>query len=461
MESIIEKSRLKKLWELVYKNDNFPFLVLMGAFLIYHWLMQGWIGDDYSYSQTLNDKTVPEYMSIFWTRWASRVLVGTVAVIITHVSFALWKILDILFIGFIGYAISELTGFKNKRKANYIISCFIFMYGFGAMATAGWAVTTMTYLWPMACGIYAAVSIRYIYEGRKLKWYNYFLFTATLIYGANLEQMGIMMSVAFTIALIYFIIVKRPWKFICFQWVIAVIDMLLIFISPGNSVRNAEEAADCFPDFLSFGFLEKVELGYSSTLFRIITERNVLYMFLTALLAVSVWKKYRDPLYRAISMLPFAAFAILGFGQNTAVYFFPGLSRILQQMTEHGIITLANFDTRKSYISIVLFGMICAAILISIYILYGNTIKSLSLIMLIVTGFATRMALAFTPTIWKSDERTYLFMMFGAVICCVVIMYDFMAAYKDTKQARAIWYIMTIFASGCYLSNMLTLINAK
>lgn len=162
MEAINEKSRLKKLWELVYKNDNFPFLVLMGAFLIYHWLMQGWIGDDYSYSQTLNDKTVPEYMSIFWTRWASRVLVGTVAVIITHVSFALWKILDILFIGFIGYAISELTGFKNKRKANYIISCFIFMYGFGAMATAGWAVTTMTYLWPMACGIYAAVSIRYI-----------------------------------------------------------------------------------------------------------------------------------------------------------------------------------------------------------------------------------------------------------------------------------------------------------
>lgn len=133
----------------------------------------------------------------------------------------------------------------------------------------------------------------------------------------------------------------------------------------------------------------------------------------------------------------------------------------MQQLTDHGIITLANFGTRKSYISIVLFGMICAAILISIYILYGNTIKSLSLIMLIVTGFATRMALAFTPTIWKSDERTYLFMMFAAIICCVVIMYDFMAEYKNAKQAKAVWYIMTLFAGGCYLSNMLTLINAK
>ena len=91
--------------------------------------------------------------------WTSRVLIEMTLGFIFKISGYLWVIGNVCMITLIGYSISKLFVSEDKKQMNIMILFLIMLYPIERMAGAGWAATTVNYIWPLATGLFSLISI--------------------------------------------------------------------------------------------------------------------------------------------------------------------------------------------------------------------------------------------------------------------------------------------------------------
>ena len=64
----------------------------------------------------------------------------------------------------------------------------ILIYPIVLMNGAGWAATTINYMWPLATGLFALIPIRKIWDEEKIKFWQYPLYIIAMIFATNQEQ---------------------------------------------------------------------------------------------------------------------------------------------------------------------------------------------------------------------------------------------------------------------------------
>jgi len=456
---LFTKNKIKK----ICKSSYFPFIVLIIAMLIIHVKTRAF-NDDAFFITQYNQKGFVQYFQERYNIWTTRLIIEFIMMGILTTSFMIWRILDSLMIGLLAFVLSKMFNYEKSAINNWLIVLFMLMYNWIDMSSAGWVATTLNYNWPLTFGLLSLIAVKKIVENKKIKWYEYIIYVLAGLYASNEEQMCIILIPICIVSIIYLLYFKKKnIKDICFIFIQVMISSgLLIFMltGPGNKLRKEYEIGACFPNYLMQTFTDKIRLGITATMSKYIATPNLVFGFISFLILILVLKKHKNMLYRWIASIPFLTVMILGFGKDIIVNIFPGFAKLTNMpvngMSDFVNITVYNFYDLRYYIPLVLSCITLGCILISIYLIWGNSLKSFILIFIVILGFASRIALAFSPTLYVSNYRTFIFFEYSIIIVGICVLENLNSILEKSKM-KIILNILILLAFLNYVNLVLTI----
>lgn len=413
---------------------HMPCLLYMLVMIAYH-TMYKCAGDDQALIESTLKPTIwEEFSSVVYnfTSWSSRVLVNLPIHIMLHLDYRIWLVMNIFMFYVIYRSLSYIFVKSNVLVNNYVLTGLLLLFPFNYAITAGWITTTMTYIWPLAMALLSCTTIRKLQEGGAYKWYHYILFFFTTLYGANQEQLSVILSVVFVITTVLIIRDKKLSGMIVMQTILSLGNLALHMFAPGNGVRSQTEASVRFPDYGTMSIIDKLELGFSSSLYEFFYTVNYIVFIMGILIMVLVFMKTKNVFYRLIGSALFLAQGFFGFFINGIVERRFHIAIFSNRMHSSGTIDEANYYSWKSYYAIVLLFIVSICLIVSLYIVFGNTRKSIYAIGLLFAGLGARMVVAFSPSIWVSSVRTFI-MMYFAFIAITALLANEMDWKKSPK----------------------------
>lgn len=448
---------MKKILKKIYDLNEFPFFLLFALELLAHFFMTMTIGDDIPFSEIYKTGVLSR-LSWGYENWSTRLLIEGVYYNLYRFPFGIWKMIDSSLIVLIGYSISKLFVYSNKRKNNYIIVCLILIYPLTHMVTAGWIATSANYTWAIALGLYALIPLQKLYSNNKVKWYQYVFATLALLYGSNAEQMACILWGGLVLLLVY-----QIWKMNVKAYHILqlfVVSGMLIFKVTGPSNSNVVKtgAEQFFPDWFTLNFIDKLYLGFTTFAEHFLGSANMIFLVLLVTIFAGVWMKRKLPVYRIIAAIPICILSFLTIFRPLTSIFMPSLPKAFEGIQ----VSLKNFNHAAEYLPFVVYILLCVLICVSIYIFYGNHIKSLIGISLFGIAMMSRIMIGFTSTVYASDMRTYAGSYFLFIILIVILIHDTYAGFTFQKRFEELYekiycFSLVILAAMSYFNLLLSL----
>lgn len=364
-----------------------------------------------------------KYLKTLYTGWSSRLLVNFCIHIFLHFSPVFWIIGNVGMLFLLSHSLCGIFFKTNKNASNYMFMALLFLYPFNYQISAGWLVTTMTYIWPLAIGsLFFYRLSKQLSNSAATKPHTLFINLLLLIYCTNQEQFNVFALLILASLGGYCIFRKSHYRSTLFYLLYSLLSLAFHLTCPGNSARKSAETATWFPDYAQLTFFQKIDLGISSTLQEFFLKFNPLFLIFSILLFYIIIKKYNTSNLRFIAFVPLLVSLTFGPLKNLLNTTFTGINQIAASVTEYGIITNANCLDYKSYIPlfIIIFTALC--VVLCLYLVFENTFKTILSLTLLLAGMATRMAIAFSPTVWASSMRTYTILYFAiiAIICMLI-----------------------------------------
>lgn len=416
------RGRLQKL----YTAPWFPFLVYGILMFGLHLFLKP-MHDDIRYMQVLKNGTGNSIFEVFFNYlanryrvWSSRQVIEGVLIFLAPFPF-LWKVLDTLLWVSIAHMFSRFFNSERRAALNWFIVCAMLSFPLKSMSTAGWIATTTNYSWPLALGMFSLLPADNAIKGKKTGLPVYILAVLALLYAANLEQMCCVLLALFGLFLIYLYgRDKKIYKFIVLEILVCLGMLAFIATCPGNSRRYTEEIKNWFPTYPELSFLQRAELGYSSSLYKVVMESNPVFILFGFALAVAVFVNNRNVACRYIAAVPLAAGLVMGVFGEAALTVLPNLAGMRNQLTDTGTgfrLTNPLSWPPDAFLTAVL---VCA--LLGIWIAFRkNRGKAFFLCYLLLAGLASRVMMGFSPTVWASNDRTFIFMYFAFIAVTIAL----------------------------------------
>lgn len=402
------------------------------------------------------EHTIPDFVKDRYSNWSSRVIIEFVLCSVLKTSKYLWILIQSLMAVLACYSLSKLFVKENKEKNNYMLMAMVLIYPYYTMHQTGWASTSINYLWPLATGLFALIPIRKIWEGEKIKWWQYPLYTISLIFSSNQEQAGALLLgfyLAFTIIML-FRKDKKAKIYMFIQTILAIASIAFILTCPGNGIRQEEELYR-FKGYEMLSFIEKFVLGFTATFGSIISKPNAPYILLTSLMAIYVFLNYKEKLYKIIAIIPIASILILGPLMPFLNGVFPYLNVFKELVTKQNILlTVENCNNIYNAFPVIFaFGnFICIGL--TILLIFKN-LKNNVAILIFLAGLASRIVIAFSPTVFVSKTRTMIFFDFAMIAISYIIWEKLSKEIEEEKQEK----IMNIVNTAIKFSAVIQFIN--
>lgn len=421
---------MKKKQEILY---CLPFVLLLLAELVIHWKIDLNVigGDDtvfLAYSQEEGFSLLPWLAERYMT-WSSRTAIEAVLMVMVNLPAVVWRIAD-FFVVVIGAA--ALTRLLEKREYreyySFFISLMFLALPYSYMSLAGWIATSMNYMWPLAFGLVAVYPIRKSIDGGKIRIIEGIVYTVCLIFAGSSEQMAFVMAASYGCYGLYLIwngkgrLILKEYRYILMQFLLSVLCLLYILLSPGNGIRSASETAKWLPEFASYSILKKIELGVSVTIKSIFVQENTGFLVMTFLLAVLIWQTHKKWTYRVLAVIPACVMLI-----------FTEVRRLLG--SDHPFLNLSTVEG----LGLIL---VCGIVLLCFLILFGKDIRFLLVSGIYLAALATKAVIGFSPTIHTSGERTSWVMDVLFLGCVAVLLSKW--NFKN-KQATVLLVLALIY----------------
>lgn len=380
------------------------------------------VGRDDIGSMHLDGGTLSMYwgkaVEMYWT-WSSRVLVNFTVFVFTDQPVIVWAVFMGVSMFVLGKALSILFVRHNTMELNWLIVCLILSYPFQNLSSAGWIATMTTYFSPIAFGFMSVVPIKKIYDGERFQWWEYAVYAVCLIYGANNEQMMVVIFAAYVSAAVYFVY-KKKYSFYCFFLLfLSGASMVFVLTCAGNQARKSSEISAWFPTFGMLTMLDKADLGIFTALKWLLFQNYFIILF-SGLLAVLLWKKYEVKWLRTLSLLPIFITALAGPLQNVGELLYPSLKYLSGDISIYGLVTAENRG--ESFVKYIVLASLAFLLIFEIFMVLYDFADFAAAMIFILSGFASRAVLGFSPTIFASGNRTCAVMGF-CVLASVVLVY--------------------------------------
>lgn len=397
----------------------------------------------------------------FYYTWSSRVLVNLVLFIFTDNSLVLWAIYMGISLFVLLNALSMLSSSNSNKELNYFIACIVMMYPFQDLSSAGWIATMTTYLSPIAFGLMALVPIKKIMDSKRLRWWECVFYSICLIYGANNEQMMVVLLGSYIVAVIYFITKRKLNIYIVWSLLLAVGSCIFTLTCPGNFSRDKIEIATWYPTYGMLNTIDKIDLGLFTTLKWLLFDNNLFVIFTCILLAFLIWQRYEESLYRVLSLIPVLTTVLLGPLKTITIALYPSLDYLAGDISQYGLVTVENGGNIGAFGQYFIMGTIIIIICIEILLLQDSIEGLVASFTLMASGTASRIAIGFSPTIFISGTRTCAVMSFCIIAVVIMLYSNYVANSGESVRCRYKLSIFMKISLICSFVNLWFLVFSK
>lgn len=436
--------------EFFRKNNRLSLLIVFILQLIINLSIVGFTRYDGEYFISKSQEMSLIDFSIFrYQTWTSRNLIEIVTCIILRFPKELWAFVNTLFELLIYYSILKIFVNENDKKSSLFSIAFITIYPMYKISSCGWGVGVTNYTWVMAMLFFSIISIKKIFYREPIKKYMYPLYLLALIYACNQEQAC---AIAFAIYGLFSLILiardrKKVSKFILIEFLVVIFSLVFILTCPGNYIRKTEEISSYYVEYPTLSIFDKISLGLTSTVNNLIIEKNVVFFAFSVILAIYIMLKYDNILYKVIASVPLISSVTLGIGRNVTVSLFPFINEYLKIIEFSGE-SLMLTDCYLDFInfvpiifSFVVFGSIALSLLLTTRLIKNNIVTFIYLL-----GLASRMMMGFSPTIFASSDRTFLFLEFSFIIVGILLWQEILKITQNEKILNRITIFYVILA---------------
>lgn len=400
------------------KNYKYlPFIILFVVMLICHMIFKLNFADDLFFQHAADNGFV-DYLLSRYNIWTSRIFIEAILIIMLKLPSIFWYISDSLIITLSAYSITKLFSIKNT----WWILLLVLIYPLYEASGAGWYATTINYIWPLALGLFSLIPIKNAIDNKQEKNYMYPLYVLSLLFACNQEQMC---AILFAFYLIFTIFLfkkkdKKILKFILVQLLLTFVSLIFILTCPGNDVRIIEETATWYPSYANFGLIDKLFLGLVSTFYYCVYEVNILILIFSILLSIFIFKKGKNEIIRFISLIPILVYCSFTFFPSIIKSIFPHVYELINGAKIYGLSPESLSLSLQSLFIFAVSVIFFVSLLFSIYKLFGKKNNYLmSLVFL--AGLFSRIILGFSPTVFASGMRTFIFFDFSIIIVLSVL----------------------------------------
>lgn len=428
-----------------------PFIMLGAALLYFHFHIETNYGDDVEFrAWALSpDFNLLSWLVVRYRTWSSRTFIDMLLFLVVALPQTVWQILDAVLMTVTSVFISKIFCEEEHRLTkNWVIAGLSFTINVAILKEAGWIATSLNYIWPLAFGVISVYPIKKNCRKQELRFYECAIYTACLLIGVSSEQIAAALMIVFGAGnMIWYRTNKKINPYLAVQLLICIGGLVNIMVCPGNARRTANTIKQYFPAYADFGIIKKVELGISYTLKTIFLQDNIWMLIFLILLCAAIWMKYDNWLYKVTAGIPAAALVLLrhahwGRGDGGLPF------SMLNDMGVFRPDTLGSFKIFVIYTGLL---FLCCVILIDIYILFGNTFKTVLAGGTFLLGLMTRAMMGFSPTIWVSGGRTAICLMY-ALLCCSVLVIETWD-FREKKTVELLLLFVLLAGIGGFVDN--------
>ena len=396
------------------KYYNEAILLYIFGMIIYHFLMNMNIQDDSYFANIIADgnMTLLDFLKMRWSQWSSRVVIEALLVPLSMISPIVWRVLDILFWIWLGYILLRLFNIEIKSNESKVLVILLLQYPIIHMASAGWIATSLNYLWPLTAGLWIILLTRDELYGNSKGLCKYIFSIPIALLACNQEQMSAILTVILTIAVVWGIAQrKKIYKIIPF-WLISVISLIVIMLCPGNANRNVQEVLNWMPDFMSFSLMHKLYNGYSNMMNHFITVPNVIIAIFIVSVVYLYVKKQHSLVHKSIGLFPLIYYVInCLYANDSRVYVF--------------VFKLPEYDelnNKSGVFNLMVSILFLVVLLYEVLSIFEQIEDKVIIVLLLGAGFASSIVMGFSPTIYASCERVFIFQYFSFIMAELFIL---------------------------------------
>ncbi len=344
----------------------------------------------------------------------------------------------------------------DTPRSNAVISCCgVLLFPLVTMSETGWFSTSVVYIVPVAILLAGCLGLKHAYSSSEdpLPLWRYISFLIAFWFGCAHEQLSALMFGLNLVLLFYTVVIARKKVSIPHLafFAVALIQTWRTVTWAGNTARISRETNAFFPEYLSFGPLDKLYLGFQSTMHYTVASKPMTLFVLSLFLILAIFSRYKDRFYRALSMIPAAILFVFGFGYPILAGFYSNLGYFTTEL-----VTLTNFVNIRPYFTTFVYLCLIGIVLICIYLVFGNTFASLLNGAIFLGGLCTRFIMGFSASVYMSGYRTALIMFFCMIIVAINVMHT-MKPDGETEPAvyTAAKWILVFFGSVSYIDMLL------
>ena len=441
-----------------------PFVIFFAIIFIWHFTLPR-LGDDLMFGKVYHHYNIFNYLSLRYEIWSSRSLIEFFVVPLTGLPRIIWNFFDsivfLLMAVLIPKIFLNMEKIDEKKSVIYnSLSCImVLIYIFTtteALASAGYVATTLNYTWPLFFGLLHFYLVKkYVFSENKSSTKQKIAIYATmifaLIFAINQEMMLVIVSVAYLLIVLYCLRnkVKIP-NSVFFMVFIIFLEFLNVYLCPGNHLRYYHEISHWFPDYYNLTLVNKIDLGITVLLNRIVLLYSLISLFLFAILPIYLRSITKKKFPVMISLIPLIIVVTLGL-MNLMGYM-PIVDFIKVGMTKYGLV---HSNLKHILIISSIYAVIIFSVMYTLIKIYKHGEKKLSSIIfcLLILGFTSQMMRGFSPTCWASAQRWEIYYYFCVTCATYILSVELLESRYDNCKNwllnRKLWKFMhNLFSSG-------------
>lgn len=420
------------------KNDERIHYICLWFFLIalciiHLFAFPSW-DDDY-FCKALDNKSLFEFLKNRYTNWSSRLLIEALLVNIYSLHLGLWRFFDIAAVILIAECMIFITA-TQKKYVWFVYAVLILFSDYNSFLKFAPATITLNYLWPLACAMPSFVIAKKIFERLPILKWEIVVSSVMLLFATNQEQLAALLF-GLNISFLLFRLVRNHKfekidLFFVLNIAICLISLAFILACPGNAIRFEISEKVCLPEYSSLSFLEKCQIGIMLIFSYYFSLRDSLGKMVFVII----------PLFAMLSVVFFSKKNIKSFTLQILLDIFVCVCFAFRKIKSDFLffnIKLAPFSTFSSKvigIECFVFILIFICLLYQIFSVMDKKASGLFNVFLMCAGFCSAFIMIFSPTVYASGTRPYLFM--SNIIFFIVfrIFFDYMnlkkLEYKNT-----------------------------
>lgn len=333
---------------------------------------------------------------------------------------------------------------RGRKLRNLTVCVLLFLlYDYTEMRTAGIVTTFVTYYWALFFNILFYIFLRLYLEADG--WMNAWLLPAVAagITAFN-SEIGSLINTAILSAFLIADYCSRRIvnKKLLLMLLVAALSLAFFLACPGLRNRSMSETVTWLPEFSSFTPVYKFYLGFSETLLYYFGDRRPATMiFLLGALLVSIRNKVLGKelgaVYVILILFCFSGFAI--------VYSSPdGL-----------IVNFSNAGCLKAYLFLAFLLCSFLFIILTLCRLFWNNRRMLLLALMVLTlGILSRTAVGFSPTLYASATRTFMYCDFALLVTGYLVLNQ-----TEQQASEKSVLLVILLAYPYFIRNLLRHLN--